>query len=1214
MRVIAIVLALAALHIVAAAEDEFRDEFDAIGQWTARSDWLGAPAREPKATTADGVACFAIDEPDRGMKWLRAVDMADCELAPWLVIRYRVEGYNTEKIDYALWLGDAGKGRDGLEVVTAENLKTDGRWHTQAVDLAQLGAIAPVTGMALQCFATPSGRARLWVDYIRMTDTPPDDAEGYTGGGGTGESWTVSIGEPQNWTIQPSWTSFHTDQNTCEKTARGLRFAVGEPGMAAKWSHDLPETIDGARWVAMRYRARDMRSNQDYALYIGSETGGQAHEEQYVVCLGDLVKDNAWHVQRSRVEISSIKTLAAQVQAGSPQASLEIADITFHDRKPIVKLTDVFECAPGWVGAGNGYRAVELPRGNTTGEALSRRLGYEGWLPSGKVTAGGVPFILRSGQDAAAMTPIREQATLDVELSGQAAELHFIMAAKLPSRDEPGFGGVPMHRITQVERFIARIEYADGTREEQFPVLRSQQAHAVARGLHVYSLALDGAKALRRVSLVDGMRRGAFGLVAATLGHKPGHATRAMTLRPAITPPPLRPAGPRPPKYERRDDQLRFDTADLSLVLDVSHGLRVEKVEAHALPGAALTIQPGPLFRLQTEDLKLTSEDFVVRRVRRATRETGPVEIELVHEPAQPPVRVTVWIDPSAGQAPELKLWARCDIGGRDHKQTKFIFPELQGIRIGEAPEDTWYWMPRRGALINNVPIGQREPYSGRMPMQIIGSFGPKQGIGLYMMTMGDTQHPRYYHVQKSQGTVRLAVEYEPCRDGEQLPTAVIGCTQGDWHAQLQRYRAWVDTWYEPAAPRKSWFREVFNFRQQFLHFALPAKSGMFDPETKRFRLLEVVREDAEAFGGVDYLHLFDWGWDPVHGRCGDYVPWDYLGAPEEFSRAIAQVKQSGVPVGLYIEGYLVDPQSELGKQQGESWQLLDAQGNPYPYFKPSFNMCSWVKQWQDYLADTYARAQRQTGAVGFYIDEYGFADPNHMCYNQTHEHPIPATPVHGELQMTKAVREGLGPEAAIYTEESPVDVNSQYQDGSFTYAISQAQDDWSAHHLNLYRFAFPTFKTIEIIVCDKPLGTNVEALKRILFNGEAIWLEGISDKWFAPQTRAYIARMHRVLRANRECFAGDWPTPLVPTLYDGIYANRFQQRADGNASTCWTVYNTTFRTAKGELMQVRHSPGATYRDEMTGEPVVVRTEGQQGTLSLSIGPRDVAVISRTIP
>ena len=189
--------------------------------------------------------------------------------------------------------------------------------------------------------------------------------------------------------------------------------------------------------------------------------------------------------------------------------------------------------------------------------------------------------------------------------------------------------------------------------------------------------------------------------------------------------------------------------------------------------------------------------------------------------------------------------------------------------------------------------------------------------------------------------------------------------------------------------------------------------------------------------------------------------------------------------------------------------------------------------------------------------------------------------------------------------------MNSQYQDGSFTYSISSAPDAWTATHINLYRFAFPTFKTIEIITCDNPLGSDVEAVKRVLFNGEAIWLEGTASRWFAPETRAYIARAHKAFRANRQCFATDFPSPLVPTLVQGVSANMFPERKDERGKTCWTIYNTNYRTASGSLIRVRHLPGATYRDEFTGREVPAKIADGMATLNLQVGPRDVAVVSR---
>ena len=213
---------------------------------------------------------------------------------------------------------------------------------------------------------------------------------------------------------------------------------------------------------------------------------------------------------------------------------------------------------------------------------------------------------------------------------------------------------------------------------------------------------------------------------------------------------------------------------------------------------------------------------------------------------------------------------------------------------------------------------------------------------------------------------------------------------------------------------------------------------------------------------------------------------------------------------------------------------------------------------------------------------------------------------------MLRQVRQKLGPDAVIYTEESPTDVNSQYQDGSFTYNISSVSDDWSPSHVNLYRFAFPSFKTIEIICCDQPLGTNVEAVKRCLFNGEAIWIEGIRDKWFAPEVRAQIALNRRVMRENRECFAGDDVQPLVPTLLQRA-CTRISSASARTSSARRAGPSTTRTTARSPPKSSRstHAEGASTSNEMTGQPLQPRVAEDKAYLTLEIAPRDVVVISR---
>jgi hypothetical protein len=1209
MRLLILALAVAACTLVR-AEDSYRDDFNSDAGWEAQPTWLSARADNPVLRVEEGIGKFEIAQPGRGMKWLcNLEEPADCELTSWLVIRYRATNFAASRADYLLWVNDASPSRKGVVLLAREEVQADGQWHTRAVDLAAAHVISPITQIAVQCLATDAGDASLWVDSIAITDLPPADAEGYEPPATGGKEWPVRLEDAAQWTVQPTWLSNFSPASQVAASPEGLVFTVPEGGRGAKWSCSLPTPIEGAGWVYLRYRARGLRLLPDYALYIASAGGGKAPQEQYVIEQTALTPDGAWNVAIGRVTIPTIQTLAFHVQAQTTDASLEVAELRFAENRPQVSLSDAFDGAPDWPADMGGWHPVDLPPGNLAGPDLARRLGAAGSLPEGRITACGAPFLLRGGTDAVMMTPLREPGDVSVPLTGKAAEAYLLLAAQFPRTDEPsyvGTGGL----IRQVFRLVARIEYADGTTEEQFPFALAARQHAISPWVRAYSLALDPAKPLRRLVLDDQMSRGAFGLVALTLSDRPGPATEATALHPTPKAPGERPIESRAAAVRRVGDLLAVDSWSLSMALDLSRGLRVTNLINGSGVGLRASITPGPLFRVLLKDSQVTSEQFMVERVAEEETATGPAtRVDLRCDEVQPPLRASVWFD--VADPREVGLRATLELNGHDPVATRLIFPEVSDLRFGDDAAATWVWCPRRGDVITADPVSLREAYAGAgNPFQVVGAFDPAAGTGLYMMTQDLTGVSRFYHVQKSGTGARLAVEYTPLHTAA-TPRTVMGCLQGGWHEQLGRYREWCDSWYTPAAPRKKWFQDVFSFRQQFLSFALPSRSGMFDPQSKTFRVKEVLDADAAAFGGVDYLHLFDWGWDPVHGRCGDYVPWDYLGGADNFRKAIEPVQQASIPVGLYIEGILIDPQSNLGKAHGAQWQMLNSAGQPYTHFAPSYEACGAVPAWQEYLSDTYARVQRETGAQGFYIDEYGFTSPGRWCYNPDHGHPVPVAPVQGELEMTRAIRSKLGPEAAIYTEESPPDVTSQFQDGSFTYNISSVSDEWSPTHINLYRFAFPDFKTIEIITCDRPLGTNVEAVKRILFNGEAIWIEGIADKWFSPAVRAQIALNRRVMRENRQCFTGRFAKPLVPTLVQGIYANQFGEREDLLGKTCWTVYNTGYRTLDAEVIAVDHAPGAQYLDEITGQPLTPRIDGDTAYLRLRMGPRDVAVISR---
>jgi len=549
---------------------------------------------------------------------------------------------------------------------------------------------------------------------------------------------------------------------------------------------------------------------------------------------------------------------------------------------------------------------------------------------------------------------------------------------------------------------------------------------------------------------------------------------------------------------------------------------------------------------------------------------------------------------------------------GNAAHQAAVTFPRLRALG-GPSVGDLSYCYPRRPLIIGDRPVRLRLPYSGIFPFQFMSVFRDDGG-GLYLMTCDTEAHEKVYSLEKTgngaEGRVTLGVEWNPRSLGPgevwQLPPARIGVHDGDWHGALRAYRHWLATWQQPKGPRPRWFREVFNFRQVFLHFALPTPSGAFDPASRQLRLVQSVRRDAEAFGGVDYVHLFDWGWTPTGGRVGDYEPWAYLGGRDALRRQIAELREAGIPTGLYLEGYLADPVSRIARRHGESWRMLDADGKPHQRYAPSLAMCPYVKPWRDHLAATARRAVQQTGAQGVYLDQLGFSN-QYRCFSDRHGHPRGARVIRGETQLLSQVRAALPSNVVLYTEETPVDVNVPYLDGSFTYAVS-VDDGLSPARVNLTRFVWPDFKTFEIIRCDAPLGDDVESVWRIFFNGEGIWLEGEEDAWFTPRVLAAIRRTHGILRKYRDAFTSAGVRPLVPTLQEGVVANRFATRG----TTVWTVLNYTQSPIAGPVLRVKHRRNTIYHNAITGTVLRPTTIDGCDSLSLSLEAERVGCIART--
>jgi len=978
------------------------------------------------------------------------------------------------------------------------------------------------------------------------------------------------------WQAMFDWLGNPTDRQRVEATEAGLRFTVEPPGRGMKWRRAVSEGLDTAEtpYLTLRYRARGLQSPADYFLYLGSEEGGAAKREERPLMPDDLEADGRWHVLTVPVPAMVVQEMALQVQAAAPEAFVEVAALRFTSQRPRLTLAEVLSFEPGWPAEPRVPHPQPLdltPLCNADHRAALKPLGFdEAWFPQAEVTVEGVPFRVVPTPPNLMATPLKEVGRVTIPVGYPAWTLYLLLSAHFVGSEEPSIGSGDLKRVRHVERFVAQLDYADGVTDFIFPYRLGSYQHVITEEPAVYVLEPTRDAEITALTLHDGMRQGAFYLAAVTVEERKGGRGWG---RGTGEKRPLRRPG------EREGQAVRGGGTEL-----VVQGQRVEGlVNRHT--NTDWLAEPGELFRVTLGEEEVAGSQLAAGQGR-----YGPLQAELA----------------IAGQEETVALRLTLTNTGDQPLRVKPTFPLLSGLSPGGGPSDLSYCFPRRGAVIHHIPMDVREPYSGLFPLQFMDVYHPEAG-GVYLLTHDLEDTFKWFRLKKDQA-VDLSVEYpeRELKPGETwtLPETVIGAHAGDWHAALQAYRQWVRTWYRPAAPRQAWFREIFNFRQQFLHFALPRKSGMFDHETKTYRFREVMEQDRKDFGGVDYLHIFDWGWSEQYGRCGDYDHWEPLGGAEAFRQAVGEVQAMGIPVGLYIEGYLVDPPSNLGRAHGEEWQLLRADGTPYTNFAPSYHICSHVPAWQDYLAATYGRVSRETGVNGFYIDEFGFG-AHYVCYNPAHGHEIPAYPLRGELALTRKVRESLPPETALYTEETPTDFNSQFQDGSFTYAISCVSDEWSPTHVNLTRFALPDFKTFEIITCDRPLGGDYQSVKRIFFNGEGIWLEGVADEWFTPETRAFIARMNRVQREHRAAFTSLDPVPLVPTLNADVYANEFPAAEE----TVWTLYNAAWHTVRGELLAVEHRAGTAYRDVWNDHPLQPRIVDGRAYLTLELGPKDVGCV-----
>jgi hypothetical protein len=1177
-------------------------------RWTRQPAWLGNPSASAAVAVDGQTLRFRVDEPGRGMKWSLAMPAVALDETPWMVVRYRAENLDTKHTDYFVYLDDRVPGRQ-LAALRPADAVADGRWHVAAVDLSRLTEAEAVEGLALQVQAGSQGKAVVWLDWLALMETPPEGAAIVRQGPVTDAKpdWVAPLGAIQ-WTAQPGWLGnpAATGSHAAVRQKDATLFRVHTAGSGMKWSCNLaePVALTGRRYVSLRYRALRAGPQSDYALCVFGAPSAKG-DPGYTVAVpsAEIVADGRWHTlhvdaRRVAARYPTITGLAIQLQAAGADASLELADIRLTNATQPSRLADAVSWQAG--ASFGGFRPIGIQAAaRSEATAWRRHLRLADWFQGAAVTVEGIPFArLEKGPELAA-TPLRGRSEISLATTGRASEIYLLMLAALVGTDEPAYRGGKLRALRDVDRFRLRLEYADGTADECLPMNVSTREFGVADGVQVMVAGADASKDLKAVVLCDLCKQGAFALAAATL--RTGQQ-RVFPEALEECPPCLRLA------KATAAGSGGQPGVRLEAPLYSSFGLPQLERLVHRSSGSNYLAGPCPLVVLRVDGRVVPPEDL------------KPVAAGDKVPPDQSWYKVRgadgLLLGLTMSMTGDTKLTVAATVrnDGRKEHAVTLVAPSVGPYRLGKKPDEAYYLVPRCGSILDHRPCTFREPYSGQFPVQFLDTFCPAESCGLTLRTEDAACLRKNYLLEKKDGQFTLGVEYpeRTLRPGESLAAApaVIAATDGDWHRGLDAYRRWVALWHKPLVPRKPWFREIFNFRQRFLWGLDP----LYDAASGKLRLLSAVDEVRREFGGIDYLHLFDWGnvqgIGRIYGRTGDHDPYESLrGGRDALRNAIAEVQAAGVPVGLYIEGYLLEERGKLGRQFGRAWQLIgrDGRGMYWPDCSEMF-VCAAVPAWREVQASTYAAKVRELNVDGMYIDEFGFANGGKDCWSKEHGHEVPSFSARTERECTRMIRasiEGVKRNVAVYTEESPVDLTTQYQDGSFTYAMSASQRAQTLAPLNLTRFALPDFKTIEILYCDKPTGSWATGVRWVFFNGEAIWLEGKADQWFEPETRAEIRRCYAILRKHRDAFTTLDPVPLVATEQGGVFCNLFPTAR----KSVYTLYNARHRTVRGPVLRLPHRDGVSYHDAWHDRPAEVRRDGPQDVINLEIGPHGAGCV-----
>jgi hypothetical protein len=668
-----------------------------------------------------------------------------------------------------------------------------------------------------------------------------------------------------------------------------------------------------------------------------------------------------------------------------------------------------------------------------------------------------------------------------------------------------------------------------------------------------------------------------------------------------------------------------------------AHGVVLTSLVNKALGSGSLLGESSPVFAVLPDGGSKSwvySKAFqVIARERESVSAGQRVRVRFV----SPQLQVSGELSIHLSGAPEILLKLQLRNDSTSTRRLCIAFPLLWAVRISRDPRQDYYFFPFIGGWCVNLPYDLAVPY-GMSPgsLQVLSVFCPTSGGGAYIYVKDNTGAVKIMMLRKREAKGQSAPAYIPLcdlrlqkepaytplpfpddegtslgvrtlwltlRPGERLtlPEGVVGVHVGDFRQPLERYCAWVRTWWQ--APRTPvWTRGFASYC--YAHDEDSVRLGKYVARPN-INPPHQVMQWAYWWRHSDLNRL---GQDPKPDRWyrethGDYEYEERWGGRAALREEVRRYQQAGSRMALYLQSYLVWKHSTVAHKHHPGCALINPDGSyNEDYTDEQANMNFWglcprTSGWQEFLVQTCDRLMQDIAPDGIYLDSMSNAP---FCYHPGHCHEFqPASGVRDLLTRVRSVIKSHNPQAILWVEHPCSDYLMQFIDctwlETFASNVPQYTEFDRGYGLHFLRFYFPEIAYAEW----NPDVWKPELQERNLFNG-------IGSSSATPNDRLF--------HENQTAFASLHPEPLVPTNVSGVLANCFPT----SGKRVYTIWNRNEAPVAGTLITVPHRKGYHYVELRSGREVPFRVRsvatskrGQQADLMLELPPAKVACIAQ---